>query len=148
MLTWKTVGMHVPSSFSSAICVQSMEESRRMARTMLDQVYTCIYIHICVCLGMSIFNYCLPDDLLRKLVFFNTFEELKSPIKGRLGTYGGRISGQAVRTIPNPVSVRSSSREHGGQSPPYAIVSGWKRDSNDPSPVQQAQGFWFPHGLR
>jgi hypothetical protein len=31
---------------------------------------------------MSIFNNCLPDDLLRKLVFFNTFEELKLPIKG------------------------------------------------------------------
>ena len=64
------------------------------------------------------------------------------------GTYGGRRSYQAVRTIPNPVSVRGSSREHGGQSPPYAIVSGWKCDSDDPSPVQQAQGCVFPHGLR
>jgi hypothetical protein len=32
--------MHVPSSFSSAICVQSMEESRRTATTKLVQVYT------------------------------------------------------------------------------------------------------------
>ena len=37
---------------------------------------------MCVFRGMSIFNYCLPDDLLRELVFFNTFEELKLPIKG------------------------------------------------------------------
>ncbi len=27
MLPWKTVGMHVPSSSSSAICAPSMEES-------------------------------------------------------------------------------------------------------------------------
>ena len=31
---------------------------------------------------MSILNYCLPDDMMRELVFFNTFEELKLPIKG------------------------------------------------------------------
>ena len=28
-----------------------------------------------------------------------------------------------------------------GRAPPDAVVSGWKRDSDDPSPVQQAQGF-------
>ncbi len=31
---------------------------------------------------MSVFNNCLPDDLLRELVFFNIFEDLKLPIKG------------------------------------------------------------------
>ncbi len=31
---------------------------------------------------MSIFYYCLPDDLLCELLFFNTFEELKLLIKG------------------------------------------------------------------
>ena len=31
---------------------------------------------------MSVFKYCLPDDLLRVMGFFNTFEELKLPIKG------------------------------------------------------------------
>jgi hypothetical protein len=84
MLTWRTVGIHVPSSFSSAICVQNMEDSRRTAPKNLVHVYTGIYMYtsICVYLGMSIFNYCLPDDLLRELVFFNTFEELKLPIKG------------------------------------------------------------------
>jgi len=82
MLTWMTVGMRVPSSFSSAICVQRMEESLRTAPTKLVQVYTCIYMYICVYLGISVFNNCLPDDLLRELVFFNTFEELKLPIKG------------------------------------------------------------------
>ena len=77
--------MPVHSSFSSAICVQSMEETQRTLRTVptkLDQVYTCIYMYICVYLGISVFNNCLPDDLLRELVFFNTFEELKLPIKG------------------------------------------------------------------
>ena len=31
---------------------------------------------------MSVFNNSLPDDLLLKLVFFNTFEELTLPVKG------------------------------------------------------------------
>ena len=53
MLTWRTVGMHDHNSFSSAIintaiCVQSMEESRRTAPIKLVQVYTCIYMYICV----------------------------------------------------------------------------------------------------
>ena len=39
-------------------------------------------MYIRVYLGMSAFNYCPPEDLMRELVFFNTFEELKSPIKG------------------------------------------------------------------
>ncbi len=30
---------------------------------------------------MSVFYYCLPDDLLREQVLFNTFEELNSPNK-------------------------------------------------------------------
>ena len=60
----------------------------------------------------------------------------------------GLEGGQAVRTFPNTVSVRGSSGEHEGQSSPCAVISGWKRDSHDPSPVQQAQGFWFPDGQR
>ena len=43
MLPWRTVGMHVPSSFSSAICVQSMDGCRGTVHTKQDQVYTCIY---------------------------------------------------------------------------------------------------------
>ncbi len=82
MLTWRTVDMHVHSSFSSSICVQRMQESRRTAPTKLVQVYTCIYMYMSVYCGISLFNYCLPDDLLRELVFFNTFEELNLPIKG------------------------------------------------------------------
>ncbi len=39
-------------------------------------------MYICVYLGVSILNNCLPDYLLCKRVFFNTFEELKLPIKG------------------------------------------------------------------
>ncbi len=87
---------------------------------------------------MSVFNYCLPDDLLRELVFFNTFEVLKLPIKGPME------DAEVVKLYePSPTS-----RVHGWQGPPYALVSGWKRYSDDPSPVQQAQGFWFPLGLR
>jgi hypothetical protein len=42
-----------------------------------------------------------------------------------------------------------SSRKHGGQSPPYPIVSGRKHDSvNNPSRLQQAQGFGFSDGVR
>ena len=43
MLHWRTVGMHVPSSFSSAICVPSMDVCRGTVHTKQDQVYTCIY---------------------------------------------------------------------------------------------------------
>ncbi len=74
--------MHVPSSFSSAICVQGMQESRRTAPTKLVQVYIYIYIYIYIYCGISVFKYCLPDDLLRELIFLNTFEELNLPIKG------------------------------------------------------------------
>ena len=37
---------------------------------------------------MYVFNHFLPDDLLRELVFFNTFEELKLPIKGPMEDAG------------------------------------------------------------
>ena len=55
--------MHVPSSFSSAICVQSMDGCRGTVHTKQDQVYTSIYVYILV------FNHFLPDDLLRELDF-------------------------------------------------------------------------------
>ena len=57
------------SPFSSAICVRRMQESRRTAPTKLDQVYTCIYMYMCVYHCISVFNHCIPDDLLRELVF-------------------------------------------------------------------------------
>ncbi len=41
------------------------------------------------------------------------------------GGYGGRWGGEAVRTIPNTLPLRDSSREYGGQGPPYPVVSGW-----------------------
>ena len=37
---------------------------------------------------MYVFNHFLPDDLLCKLVFFNTFEELNLPIKGPMEDAG------------------------------------------------------------
>jgi hypothetical protein len=76
----------------------------------------------------------IPDDLLCKLVFFNT---LRGTEFAHQGTYGGLGCSQAVRTIPNPVFVRGSSREHGGQSPPYAVISGWKRNSDWAELTQQ-----------
>ena len=56
MLPWKTVGMHVPSSFSSAICVQSMDGCRGTVHTLAkqDQVYTSIYHYILVCTCLTI----------------------------------------------------------------------------------------------
>ncbi len=87
---------------------------------------------------MYVFNHFLPDNLLRELVFFNTFEELNLPIKGPM-------EGAAVLQW-------SSCTNH-----PQPRVCTWlqprgfshgKHDSNDPSPVQQAQRFRFPHGLR
>ncbi len=88
MLTWRTVGMPVHSSFSSAICVQSMEESQRTVSTKLDQAYTCIFMYMCVYLCIYVSNQCVPDDLLLELVFFNTFEELNLPIKGPMEDAG------------------------------------------------------------
>ena len=65
MLPWRTVGMHVPSSFTSTICVQSMDGCRGMVHTLAkqDQVYTSIYHYIFVSCCMYVFN----DDLLREL---------------------------------------------------------------------------------
>jgi hypothetical protein len=77
-----TVGLHVPSSSSSAICVLRVEESLRTAHTKLVQVYTCRYLYIHVYLSVYVLNDFLPDDMLRELVFFNNFEALKLPIKG------------------------------------------------------------------
>ncbi len=56
------------------------------------------------------------DDLSYYLVFFNTFEELTLPITGQRPD-GGRWGDQAVRTIPDTVSLRGSCRENGGQGP-------------------------------
>ncbi len=80
--------MPVHSSSSGAICVRSMEESRRIATTKLVQVYTCICMDIGVYLRTYVFNQCVPDDILLELVFFNTFEELNLPIKGPMEDAG------------------------------------------------------------
>ncbi len=56
--------------------------------TRLIHAHTCIYMYICVYLGISVLNKCLPDDLLQELVFFNTFEELNLPIKGPMEDAG------------------------------------------------------------
>jgi hypothetical protein len=59
--------------------------------------------------------------------------------------------GLAVRTFASTLSLRDSSRKHGGRSPPYPVVSGRKRDSNL---VQQSltstvsTGFRLPFGVR
>ncbi len=45
MLPWKTVGMYVPSSSSSTVCVLSMESAEEhdvQSRSRYIQVYTCI----------------------------------------------------------------------------------------------------------
>jgi hypothetical protein len=101
-------------------------------------------MYVYVYLGTSVFNSCLPDDLLPELVFFNTFEELKLPIKGPME------DAEVVKLYEpsqTPCLYVASAENMVGRVPPYAIFSGWKCDSDDPSPVQQAQGFKFPHGL-
>jgi hypothetical protein len=65
MFPWKTVGMRVPSYSSPAFSVQ------RMGDCLKTRTYTT---------G--------PDDITYSLVFFNTFEELKLPIKGPMEDAG------------------------------------------------------------
>ena len=65
-----------------------------MVHTKLGQVYTSIYFYIIV---HTVFNLCIPDDLLYSLVFFNTFEELKLPIKGPM-----EVSGVIKLIEPSP----------------------------------------------
>ena len=48
VFSWKNVGLHVPSSSSSAICVLRMADCRGTVHTKLDQVYTSIYLYIIV----------------------------------------------------------------------------------------------------
>ncbi len=102
------------------------------------RLYTCMYI----------FNHFLPDDLLRKLVFFNTFEELNLPIKGPMARAGpgGRWGGQAVRTIPNPVSVRGSSGEHGGKSPLMPLFLAGNATPTIPHLYSKSKDSGFPMG--
>ena len=45
------------------------------------------YQYVLVCTGTYI-NHLLPDDIMRELVFFNTFEELNLPIKGPMEDSG------------------------------------------------------------
>jgi hypothetical protein len=54
MSPWKTVGSHVPSSSSSAVCVLNMKESRRTVITKPVQVYTGIYMYILACMFLTI----------------------------------------------------------------------------------------------
>ena len=46
LFRWKTVGMHISSSSSSAICVLNMEDSPGAVDTKLVQVYISIYLYM------------------------------------------------------------------------------------------------------
>ncbi len=50
-------------------------------------MYVGTYLYVLLCTGTYI-NHLLSDDLLRELVFFNTFEELNLPIKGPMEDSG------------------------------------------------------------
>ena len=54
-------------------------------------------MYILVYTGIYVYNYFLPDDLLRELVFFNTFEELNLPIKGPMEDAGHKRSVETRR---------------------------------------------------
>ncbi len=73
-----------PQLFSGAVCVLRMEVCRRTVITKQVQVYTSIPVYP----STYVFNHFPPDDLLRKLVFFNTFEELNLPIAGPMEDSG------------------------------------------------------------
>ena len=66
LLTWKTVGLYVPSSSSAATCVRPL--GRRLPKNASHKTG--------------------PDDLRYDLVFFSTFEELVLPIKGPMEDAG------------------------------------------------------------
>ena len=142
MSPWKTVGFRPQLFFKCCL----RPKDGRVPKLSTYKAGPGIYKYIPVYPSTYVFNhYFTPDDLLCELVFFNTFEELNLPITGPMRTRG--LSSCMNHPHPNPVSVCGSCGEHGGQSPPYAVVSGWKRNSDDPSPVQQAQGIRFPVGL-
>jgi hypothetical protein len=44
------------------------------------------------------------------------------------------------------MSLRGSCRKHGRQNPPDALLSGWQRDSDNPTQVQQEQEFRLTRG--
>ena len=67
MFPLKTVGMHAPSSSSSATCVLLADRGRPPKNPSYK-------------IG--------PDDLLFNLVFFSTFEELILPIHGPMDDSG------------------------------------------------------------
>ncbi len=89
MSPWKTVGLHVPSSSSSAVCVLNMEESRRTVHTkpVQSSLRPGIHRYIHVYFSMYVFNHFIPDDPMHELVF-NTFEEQHLPIKGPMEDSG------------------------------------------------------------
>jgi hypothetical protein len=143
MLPWKTVGLHVPSSSSSAVCVLNMEEGQRTVITKLVQVYAGIYMYILVCMFLTISHQVICcTNLYSSTPFRNCICPSRDLWRTRVWS--------SCRNHPQPSActwLQHCCREHGGQSPPYAVVSGLKHNANDPSPVQQAKGFWFPNGL-
>ena len=117
MFPWRTVGLHAPSSSSAATCAQRVEECQRLAITKQVQMIS----------GTTWFS----------------SAPLRSSICPSL-TNGRCWGDQAVRTIPNTVSLCGQGREHGGQNPTDPMLSAWQCDSNYPSQVQQEQECMFP----
>ena len=142
----KTVDLHVSCSSSSAVCVLSMdsEECRRRVHTKTVQVYKSIYLHISVCTFLTV------SYQMTCCANLSSSTPWRSWICPSRDLWRTRVwwLWSSCRTTPTTASVRDSRREHGVQSPPYAVISGGKRNSNNPLPVQQAQGFRIPDGLR
>ncbi len=149
MSPWKTVGLHVPSSSSSAVCVLNMEESRRTVITKPVQVYTsiCMYILVCTFLTISYQMICCTN-LYSSTPLRNCICPSRDLWRTRVWSSCTNHPGPQPRVC---MWLQHCGREHGGQRPPYVVISGWKRNSDNPShgpsPVQQAQGFRFPDGL-
>jgi hypothetical protein len=83
-----------------------------------------------------------PDDLLYHLVFFNTFEELKLPIKGPM-----EDAGVIKLSEPSPTPcLYVAPVENISGNPPNPVVFGRQLNTNSSLLLQQAQGFRLPMG--
>jgi hypothetical protein len=63
---------------------------------------------------MYVFNHFMPDDLLRELVFFNTFEELNLPIKGPMED---SVVVKLYKPSPNPCLYVATAENMVGRVP-------------------------------
>ena len=104
-----------------------------------------IYMYILVYTSMYVFNHFLTDDLLRELVFFNTFEELNLPIKGPMEDAGVV---KLYEPSPTPCLYVAPAENMVGRVPLMPLFLAGNATPTIPRMHSKRQGFRFPHGLR